>query len=129
MILPKPGDGPSLKLQREEGFWRLELIGYPEDSNAKHVLLELADNHGDPGYWSTSKMLLECALSLILEKARVDEMASHKGLGFRQFDRGHLKTAEMLFRWYSDSRRGFWTSAAGAVKDARWVCGGRVALT
>ena len=85
MALPKPGEGPSRKVQRE-GFWGMTLIGYPEDSNTKHVCLKLADNQGDPGYWSTRRRFLECALSLILEKERVDEAASLKGLEFCLFD-------------------------------------------
>lgn len=83
MTAPKPGSGPSKEIQRQTGFWKLLLIGYPEsppkdDPNA-HVTVKLEDNNGDPGYWSTSAMLVECALSLVLDAEAVAQTASQEG--------------------------------------------------
>lgn len=64
-VLPKPGEGPS-KAEREEGYFKVKLVGENEEGE-NSVEVEIADTN-DPGYGSTSKMLAESALCLVLEK-------------------------------------------------------------
>lgn len=82
MVTPAPGSGPSLEVQRKKGFWRVMLVGYPEstpEDTTKPVYVKLEDNHGYPGYWSTSKMLLECAMSLIFDRERIEDASALQG--------------------------------------------------
>ncbi len=60
---PKPGEGPSEDV-RTHGHWKVRLIG--EDGPDRLVYVA-ADEHADPGYGSTSKMLGESALCLALD--------------------------------------------------------------
>jgi short subunit dehydrogenase-like uncharacterized protein len=57
---PKPGEGPS-KEERESGMFDLLFVGLAPDGRQVRVAV-----HGDldPGYGSTSKMIVECALAL-----------------------------------------------------------------
>lgn len=57
---PKPGEGPSPE-RRARGHWKVRLVGELED---RHLVYIAADEHGDPGYASTAKMLGESALCL-----------------------------------------------------------------
>lgn len=57
---PKPGEGPSPQA-RAKGHWKVRLVG--EVANQRIVYVA-ADDHGDPGYASTAKMLGESALCL-----------------------------------------------------------------
>lgn len=79
----QPGTGPNLNLQRNLGFWRIRVIGYPENdsqrNSTKLVAVSIQDNKGDPGYWSTSKMLLECALSLIYDSNAINNSDALEG--------------------------------------------------
>ncbi len=59
-VLPKPGEGPSPREQRE-GFYDLRFIGVTQ-SNQKIRVKVTGDR--DPGYGSTAKMLAQAALSL-----------------------------------------------------------------
>lgn len=59
-VLPKPGEGPSPREQRE-GFYDLRFIGVTQ-SNKKIRVKVTGDR--DPGYGSTAKMLAQAALSL-----------------------------------------------------------------
>lgn len=84
-MVPKPGEGPSREMQRT-GYFNVRLLAVPEKASAATpssspasaaaaagsgipdvVVARVADRR-DPGYWSTSRMLLECALSLVMNK-------------------------------------------------------------
>jgi len=58
---PKPGEGPSAEV-RARGHWKVRLVA----SGGEHerLVYVVADDHGDPGYASTAKMLGESALCL-----------------------------------------------------------------
>ena len=57
---PKPGEGPSPEV-RAKGHWRVRLVG---EAGPNRLVYVVADEHGDPGYASTAKMLGESALCL-----------------------------------------------------------------
>lgn len=59
-VLPKPGEGPSRKMQ-QEGFFKLVQIGILADGTR---LRSRVTGDRDPGYGSTSKMLSEAAVCL-----------------------------------------------------------------
>ncbi|MDJ0921609.1 MAG: saccharopine dehydrogenase NADP-binding domain-containing protein [Henriciella sp.] len=61
---PKPGEGPS-KEERESGFYDVLFFGTAADGT---VLKAGVTGDRDPGYGSTSKMLAEAALTLVLEQ-------------------------------------------------------------
>jgi len=63
-VLPKPGSGPSEKVQRQ-GHFRIELHTRTS-TGARYVATVSA--HGDPGYAATAVMLGESALCLGLDK-------------------------------------------------------------
>lgn len=57
---PKPGEGPDAE-RRARGHWKVRFVA----TNGTHRLIYVVgDEHGDPGYGSTAKMLGESALSL-----------------------------------------------------------------
>ncbi len=58
--VPKPGEGPSAT-QRARGHWKVRLIG---ERGLDRLIYVAGDDHGDPGYASTAKMLGESALCL-----------------------------------------------------------------
>jgi len=60
-FLPKPGEGPSPE-KRENGFYKLLLIGKDDDGNTMRVMVS---GDRDPGYGSTCKMLGEAAACLL----------------------------------------------------------------
>jgi short subunit dehydrogenase-like uncharacterized protein len=60
LVLPQPGQGPS-KRQREAGSYDLLFIGQTADGR---VLRATVHGDRDPGYGSTSKMIVEAALCL-----------------------------------------------------------------
>jgi short subunit dehydrogenase-like uncharacterized protein len=68
---PKPGEGPSAE-QRARGHWKVRFIGEVEN---RYLVYMAADEHADPGYASTAKMLGEAALCLAL-----DPLSSPAGL-------------------------------------------------
>jgi len=57
---PKPGEGPSPE-RRARGHWKVRLVG---ELDNHHLVYVASDEHGDPGYASTAKMLGESALCL-----------------------------------------------------------------
>jgi len=71
-VLPEPGQGPSLELQRT-GFWNHKLIAVTEETGgaAPTVVTGLCGDKRDPGYWSTSRMILEAGLALALESDKI----------------------------------------------------------
>ena len=68
-IVPAPGEGPS-KEQRENGFFKHKVVGESKDGSV--VIAEVGDPHRDPGYWSTSRMVLEAGLCLALQQKELD---------------------------------------------------------
>jgi short subunit dehydrogenase-like uncharacterized protein len=64
---PLPGEGPS-KAERDAGFYDLVFIGIDGDGQKVRAAV-----HGDrdPGYGSTSKIIVEAALCLVQECADV----------------------------------------------------------
>ncbi|KAL6762558.1 Saccharopine dehydrogenase-domain-containing protein [Haematococcus lacustris] len=67
-MLPSPGQGPSLELQRT-GYWRHDLVAVTEEEGGRpgQVVRGECGDKRDPGYWSTSRMLLEAGLALVLD--------------------------------------------------------------
>jgi short subunit dehydrogenase-like uncharacterized protein len=65
-VLPKPGTGPSAH-QRETGLYDLQFMGHTADGRA---LRARVTGDRDPGYGSTSKMISESALCLLLDVDR-----------------------------------------------------------
>ena len=61
LVLPQPGQGPSPR-QREAGSYDLLFIGQTADGR---VLRATVHGDVDPGYGSTSKMIVEAALCLV----------------------------------------------------------------
>lgn len=72
-VLPKPGEGPSAKVQAEGCF---DLRFYGTTSSGKTVTVKVT-GQGDPGYASTAKMLSQAAVSLAMDISKVE-----KGGGF-----------------------------------------------
>ncbi|GFR43446.1 hypothetical protein Agub_g4528 [Astrephomene gubernaculifera] len=68
-FLPSPGQGPS-EAARRGGFWRHQLVALTEEQPPRVVRGVCGDSR-DPGYWSTSRMLLETGLALVLEAPRL----------------------------------------------------------
>lgn len=67
-MLPKPGEGPSAEA-RENGFYKLNLIGKDSDGNQLRVTV-IGDR--DPGYGSTCKMLGETVVCLLKDISKND---------------------------------------------------------
>lgn len=65
---PKPGEGPS-KEERETGFYEAMFTG--EMSDGARLTVSVAGDR-DPGYGSTSKMISECALTLVDDADRAE---------------------------------------------------------
>lgn len=64
-IVPAPGEGPSRDLMMS-GFYEHMIFGETTDGDL--ITGTFADMHRDPGYWGTSRLLLEAALCLALDK-------------------------------------------------------------
>lgn len=62
-FLPKPGEGPSPEVM-QRGRWRVHIRGFVDGHDRAQALLQLS-GEGDPGYASTSRMLLQVALLLV----------------------------------------------------------------
>ncbi|MAA66320.1 MAG: saccharopine dehydrogenase [Alteromonadaceae bacterium] len=62
-VLPKPGEGPTPKAQRE-GFYDLRFVGISADGK---LLRTKVTGDRDPGYGSTGKMLGEAAMCLTFD--------------------------------------------------------------
>ncbi|PNW82174.1 hypothetical protein CHLRE_06g277100v5 [Chlamydomonas reinhardtii] len=68
-FLPAPGQGPSEDVQRN-GFWTHDLVAVTDEEKPRVVRGKCGDRR-DPGYWSTSRMLLETGLALSLDAERL----------------------------------------------------------
>ncbi|KAG2439493.1 hypothetical protein HXX76_004847 [Chlamydomonas incerta] len=64
-FLPAPGQGPSEDVQRN-GFWSHDLVAVTDEAKPRVVRGKCGDRR-DPGYWSTSRMLLETGLALSVD--------------------------------------------------------------
>lgn len=62
-VLPKPGDGPSREA-RERGYFTSRFLGTPRGDASRALKLTIRGKR-DPGYGATSRMLAECAVSLL----------------------------------------------------------------
>ncbi|MGY8782284.1 MAG: saccharopine dehydrogenase family protein [Fidelibacterota bacterium] len=84
---PQPGDGPSKK-DRENGFFKLVLVGYINDSKNKSLIIT---GDRDPGYGATAKMITESALSILLEPESIPQnygvLTPATGIGMILVDR------------------------------------------
>lgn len=82
-LLPKPGEGPSRDLMLN-GSWRADVYGEavprggPADATPVPVRARVAGFH-DPGYYDTSRMLLECALALATQEKDLEAQGYCKG--------------------------------------------------
>lgn len=97
---PKPGGGPT-KEQREQGFFKMEMLGLFQDDST--IMGSITGDH-DPGYGSTSKMLGESAVCLALDKEKtpnvsgmltpatafgavlIDRLQANAGLAFKIYE-------------------------------------------
>jgi short subunit dehydrogenase-like uncharacterized protein len=70
-VLPAPGTGPGERA-RANGFFRMEVDAVTERGGRYRAT---AAGQGDPGYAATAVMLGECALSLVLDGARLPDRA------------------------------------------------------
>ncbi|KAK9829744.1 hypothetical protein WJX72_007630 [[Myrmecia] bisecta] len=71
-VLPAQGQGPSREVQ-QKGFWKHTVVGVTEkeaDSAPQVVFADVAGKR-DPGYWETSRMLLEAGLCLARQEAQL----------------------------------------------------------
>ncbi|MEC8274762.1 MAG: saccharopine dehydrogenase, partial [Pseudomonadota bacterium] len=91
---PKPGEGPSLE-ERESGYYNLIFVGRNEAGDS---LTAQVQGDRDPGYGSTSKMIAESAVCLVLDRtdtpggvgttapamgqALIDRLQENAGLSF-----------------------------------------------
>jgi short subunit dehydrogenase-like uncharacterized protein len=75
-FVPAPGQGPTREAMLG-GHWRHRVVG--EAPSGARVTVEIGDPHRDAGYWGTSRMVLEAALCIALQKA--DLQADAKLLG------------------------------------------------
>lgn len=62
-LAPRPGEGPSAA-RRARGHWRARFLG---ERDGQRLVYVCGDDHGDPGYASTARMLGESALCLALD--------------------------------------------------------------
>lgn len=109
-LLPAPGEGPS-KETRESGLWKYKVFGTSREGSV--VTAEVGDPSRDPGYGSTSRMVLEAALTIALQKADLDAdpkllrggvLTSASALGHTLVDR--LRKAGFVFEVTQVQRAG-----------------------
>ena len=68
-IVPKQGEGPSTETMMT-GYYTHQLVG--ECTDGELIMGTFTDKHRDPGYWGTSRLLLEAALCLAMDKKALD---------------------------------------------------------
>lgn len=68
-VVPKPGEGPSPKAQRE-GYYDIRFFG---KTDAGQTLVAKVTGDRDPGYGSTGKMLGEAATCLAMDISKADK--------------------------------------------------------
>ncbi|GAB4819277.1 hypothetical protein N2152v2_006323 [Parachlorella kessleri] len=80
-VLPAPGQGPSRDAMLN-GHYKHSIVGYTQEAGGAKptvVVAELGDPKRDPGYWGTSRMLLEAGLCLALQQGELDRRQPVKG--------------------------------------------------
>ncbi len=95
-IVPKPGEGPSIKLVKS-GFFKVEFKG--KLANEQEIKMQVT-GQGDPGYGSTCKMISETACLLLdtdKEKTGVGFLTPASALGHRLVQRLESK-ADVSFK-------------------------------
>ena len=68
-MVPAPGQGPSRE-KMMTGYYNHTIVGETTDGGV--IMGTFSDKHRDPGYWGTSRLLLEAALCLALQKKALD---------------------------------------------------------
>ncbi|CAL5221659.1 g3887 [Coccomyxa viridis] len=109
-VLPSPGQGPTEK-QQVEGFWNARVWGVSEAAPGQKPVIVTGRMAGkrDPGYWETSRMLLESGLCLALQEDELKKAGKLQGgvltpasaMGMILVER--LNKAGMEFRVDSDA--------------------------
>lgn len=90
---PQPGEGPTAE-QRANGYWKTRFVG--EAGN--HTLVYVAgDQHGDPGYGSTAKMIGESALCLALDPLTAPGGVTTPSVAMGSFLLDRLRRAGLTF--------------------------------
>lgn len=105
-LIPKQGQGPSEEMMTG-GYFNHHLVGVPKGGGPGDVVKGLvADPHRDPGYWSTSRMVLEAGLCLALDADKVKPgggvLTSASGIGLPLIDR--LRNAGYIFEIEEDKK-------------------------
>ena len=80
-LAPKQGSGPSDELCKA-GNWRMDAVGVtePDAAGNTHVVRSVAEDKGrDPGYWGTSRMLVEIGVALATQGAELEKAGCLKG--------------------------------------------------
>ena len=67
-MVPKQGEGPSRETMMN-GYYNHQLVGVCDDGD---IIMGTFSDRRDPGYWGTSRLLLEAALCLALDRKALD---------------------------------------------------------
>jgi short subunit dehydrogenase-like uncharacterized protein len=76
-MLPAQGEGPTRE-QMINGYYKqcafAEGVSQENGKETRNmVVAEVGDEHRDPGYWGTSRLVLECALCLACQQKELDD--------------------------------------------------------
>lgn len=80
-VTPKQGSGPSDELCKN-GNWRMDAVGVtqPASDGKAHVVRAVAeDRNRDPGYWGTSRMLVEIGVAMATQEEELERAGCLKG--------------------------------------------------
>ncbi|GAX74962.1 hypothetical protein CEUSTIGMA_g2408.t1 [Chlamydomonas eustigma] len=72
-VLPAPGQGPTVE-QQLSGYWKCNFYAQSEEESGKPGVVVkgvCGDPKRDPGYWSTSRMVLEAGLCLAQDEGKL----------------------------------------------------------
>ncbi|KAG2445220.1 hypothetical protein HYH02_008688 [Chlamydomonas schloesseri] len=113
-FLPAPGQGPSEDVQRN-GFWTHDLVAVTDEPTPRVVRGKCGDRR-DPGYWSTSRMLLETGLALALDEAALaaDARLARGGVLTAAAACGHVLLERLRAAGFTFEVAGVEGQAAGA---------------
>lgn len=79
-IFPLPGQGPSKEVQLSGKFnYRFVAETKPSEGKSKLVQGLVSAKGYDPGYWGTSRMILECALCQVFDSDKLKEANTLEG--------------------------------------------------
>lgn len=90
---PQPGEGPSEE-KRTNGYWKTRFVGEAGNNTLVYVA---GDQHGDPGYGSTAKMLGESALSLAFDPLTAPGGVTTPSVAMGQFLLDRLRRTGLTF--------------------------------